>query len=173
MLKQTGFLKANYWFWHNIKWIFNPEKCYRPAITWGVGPHSCLNESSAWQSWTDFKDVNGLHPKAPWNIHFSSAIKFSGIVVLRLAISSGMKMPRMWNPAWFAAAKNPSLLRRIRSVFWTVKVSELSQQPWATIFSALSASWLQCFQEDWEASWLAFSAEVNSVCHVSTLLWLC
>ena len=77
--------------------------------------------------------MNGLHPKAPWNIHFSSAIKFSGIIVLRLAISSGMKMPKMWIPAWFVAAKNPSLLCRIRSSFWAVKGSELSQQPWATI----------------------------------------
>ena len=42
-------------------------------------------------------------------------------------------MPKMWVPSWFVAAKNPSLLCRIRSSFWAVKGSELSQQPWAMI----------------------------------------
>ena len=107
---------------------------------------------------------------------FVSALQYYSVASLYLGwpyILSGVNVPKMWTPAWFAAAKNSSLLRRIRSTFCAVKVWELSQRPWATILSALSTSWLQCFQEDWEASWLAFSAEVNSVCHVSTLLWLC
>ena len=121
-LKQTGFLKANYWFWH-IKWIFNLQKCYCPANTWGVGTTFMFKRKLGMATMSWFQICERIDPKAPWNIHFSSAIKFSGIILLRLAISSGMKMPKMWIPAWFATAKNPSLLHRIRSAFWAVKGS--------------------------------------------------